>query len=562
MLLDWPEISEEEKLEEFKKCARDFEYFAETYARITHPTKGLVPFKLYDYQRRVVSDFEKYKHNILNKFRQGGLTTLATIWSMWRCMFKLDQRILVLSKSDREAKHAGSLVTNALRSLPPWMQPEMSQNNAHEKIFTETNGSLEFHTPEASRSKSLTYLILDEAAFIKNMDDHWKAMYPTVAAGGRTIIISTVNGFGNWYEEMFHAAQQGKNQFHIIDIDYREHPDYRDPKWAAEMQANLGKKGWQQEVLKLFLGSGETYINGDILTELDAATRHTPPIRKLFEEWENTETVSEEQLPNQSYQRGAMWIWKEPEARHEYILAADSAEGVGEGGDNSAIQVIDVTTNEQVAEFCSNIVPPHLFAQVIYNVGNWYNDALVVVENMGPGLSVVNKLAFNLYYPNLFFESRKTGDKPGISCSQTTRPLFLEALQSCLSNKFTKVYSTRLVRELKTFNYNKTTKKAQAQKNKHDDLILSFCIALHSRETMFRQLPVGVPLLAEKHDEITKSKVFQKIKNELDNGLIEKLLAEEEEYELLKANTDAILVKNLIMEKYRPMNDLLKEFDW
>jgi len=562
MLIEWPEISEDEQLEEFKKCARNFEYFAGAYVRITHPEKGLTPFKLYDYQKRVVSDFETYKHNIVSKFRQGGLTTLATVYSLWKCIFRLDQRILILSKSDREAKHAGSLVTNAMHNLPPWMQPEMSKDNEHEKIFSRTNGTLEFFTPEAARSRSLTYLIIDEAAFIKGMDEHWRAMYPTVAAGGRTIIISTVNGYGNWYEEMFHAAQQGKNQFHVIDIDYTEHPQYRDPKWQAETQANITKKDWAQEFLKLFLGSGETYFKDEILTRLDNRTKNTSPVKKLFDEWENFEKLANHELPNSNYQKGALWIWKEPEERHEYILSADCAEGVGDGGDNSAFQVIDITISQQVAEFYSNIVPPHLFAQVIYNVGLWYNDALVVVENMGPGLSVVNKLVHTLYYSNLFFESRKSGDKPGTTCNSKNRPLFLEALQNYLSNDLIEINSTRLTKELNTFVYNKQTRKAQAQKNKHDDLIMALAIGLFAKDTMVRQLPVGSTLLTEKHNEITKSEIFKRIRNELEDGLVEKLLEEEREQELLKANSDEAIIRNSFMERYRPLSKLYEEFGW
>jgi phage FluMu gp28-like protein len=53
-------------------------------------------------------------------------------------------------------------------------------------------------------------LIIDEAAFIEKMDDHWKAMYPTLSTGGNCIAISTVNGIGNWYEETYTKAQDKK----------------------------------------------------------------------------------------------------------------------------------------------------------------------------------------------------------------------------------------------------------------------------------------------------------------------------------------------------------------
>jgi hypothetical protein len=101
------DIGEDEQMEELGKCAESFKYFAETYIKITHPKRGLVPFRLYPYQERCIKDYDTYKHNIIRKFRQGGLTTLTVLWAMWRCMFKLDQKIMVLSKSDREATGAG-----------------------------------------------------------------------------------------------------------------------------------------------------------------------------------------------------------------------------------------------------------------------------------------------------------------------------------------------------------------------------------------------------------------------------------------------------------------------
>src|SRR4051812_45324679 len=108
---------------EIKKCAADFGYFAEKYIKIIHPKGGLIPFKLYKFQERVVSEFGKYQYNIVKKFRQAGLTTVAVIWCLWKCLFRLDQRCMVLSKSDREAVACGKIVQNAKDTLPTWLQP-------------------------------------------------------------------------------------------------------------------------------------------------------------------------------------------------------------------------------------------------------------------------------------------------------------------------------------------------------------------------------------------------------------------------------------------------------
>src|SRR5689334_10594985 len=101
------------QVEEFAKCTLSFFYFSENYVKINHPIRGRVPFELYDFQRRVVNDFENHQFNIVSKFRQAGLTTVALIWSLWRCMFKLDERIMVMCKTDREAVGIGKIVKNA-----------------------------------------------------------------------------------------------------------------------------------------------------------------------------------------------------------------------------------------------------------------------------------------------------------------------------------------------------------------------------------------------------------------------------------------------------------------
>ena len=39
---------------ELAKCKIDIIYFVETYCKIIHPKRGVVPFKLYEYQRRLL----------------------------------------------------------------------------------------------------------------------------------------------------------------------------------------------------------------------------------------------------------------------------------------------------------------------------------------------------------------------------------------------------------------------------------------------------------------------------------------------------------------------------
>src|ERR1035437_8542454 len=143
------------------KCANSFAYWCLKYAKISHPIHGLIRLKLYKYQRRVIHEYANHRFSILSKFRQGGLTTISVAWALWRCLFQTDQRIMVVSKSDREAISAGEVAKTILDYLPTWMKPMMGKNNEHERQFEDTNSFLWCYTVEAARGRAITLLLVD-----------------------------------------------------------------------------------------------------------------------------------------------------------------------------------------------------------------------------------------------------------------------------------------------------------------------------------------------------------------------------------------------------------------
>ena len=539
---------------EILKCSQSFFYFCHKYVKILHPMKGLIPFVLYNYQRKVIRDYEKYRFNIISKFRQGGLTTVTLLWGLWRCMFDLDQQIMLLSKTDREATDIGMLIDRSCENFPDWLRPKKdSKWNDHLKMFTNTGSTLKFYSPEAARGKAVTFLIVDEAAFVDDMDKHWKAMWPVLSTGGSCTLVSTVNGLGNWYERTYHDAKEGRNKFHIIDLDYWEHPDYNDENWVKEQKAQLGEKGFLQEVLRHFLGSGETYFSSRILTQLAERTRNNNPIKKLYPRWAN-KAGRISQIENE-YNKGAFWIWKLPVEGREYIIAADCADGQEENNDSSCFQILDTVTMEQVAEFYSNIISPNEFAQVLSEVGLHYNNALLAVETNGIGSAVMNTLLFVFYYENLYYEPNKVNAKPGIKMGAANRPEYLEALKNALSSQTVKINSLRFAMEIQTFEFNAVTKKAQARKGEHDDAIISMAIALFIRNSMTRNLPVGAETPKNVSSAI-KNQVYEEIRRELLEGSPSKMV---EEIDLIAPEEISMPISLIPIRKN---NLLLREFGW
>ena len=50
---------------EYVKCASDPVYFLKKYCFIQHPIKGKIPFHLYDFQEKTVSDFVPNRFNMV-----------------------------------------------------------------------------------------------------------------------------------------------------------------------------------------------------------------------------------------------------------------------------------------------------------------------------------------------------------------------------------------------------------------------------------------------------------------------------------------------------------------
>lgn len=538
--------------EEIYKCTQSFSYFCHKYIKILHPTKGLVPFVIFKYQDRVINDYENNRFNIISKFRQGGLTTVTLLFCLHKCLFTLDYSTMLISKSDREAVEAGYIIDRAVEYLPVWLAPKKDGKwNDHLKQITETGGSMRFFSPEAARGKSVAFICIDEAAFINDMETHWKAMYPVLATGGRCAIVSTVNGTANHYYEMYMGAKEGRNKFHIIDIDYDEHPFYNsklNPEWAEEQKAQLGEKGFLQEILRVFLGSGDTYIPGSELAKLDKELKLILPKRKLFAKYQNKDKNDDPSVEDDK--KGAFWLWKEPVAGHEYIFGVDCSEGVG--ADNSCIQIIDTDTQEQIAEFYSNIITPYEFSQLIYELAIYYNNALLVIEEMSAGLSVINTLQNELYYENFYYNNVTSKiPRAGIKTTVANRPLILTGFQTCILQKNVKINSIRMLNEMKTFEYNAVTKKPEAHKGKHDDAIMAFAIALFVMNNQGKNNPAGY----DNNKKFKNSNLIHDIKNEINENKPQRILGSLENDNISDEMREMIDV-------YRPKHDLLKEFGW
>ena len=468
-------------LEEFKRCASDPVHFISQYIKVTHPVRGLVPFRLYPFQERILSELQDNRFNILRKFRQAGCTTIAAAYSLWMIIFQKHKSVVILSKGDAESTEVLDRIKLMYDELPDFLKPGIIEDNKH-TLKLKTNSVIKSRPSgkQSGRSLAGSFLIIDEAAFIENIDTIWAAVYPIISTGGRAFVLSTVNGIGNWYHEVYQNSLAGANSFNAIDIRWQEHPEYSFTEgfedlyeemkekgldihnWEKTTRANMPTKQWLQEYECSFLGTGDTYVEGEILKNISSQTSE-----KYYTKYNNR-----------------MRIWQDPYPQYTYLIACDTS--LGRDRDYSAFHVINLYNGQQVAEFYSNRTAINDFAKILFNEGMLYNVAAIVCERNTIGNNLIDWL-LNIYeYENLWEDDR--GDI-GFQVTAKNRDSILAELEEALRTDLIKINSTRTCDELMTFIISDSGK-PKAEKNHHDDLVMSLALAVHSYKNLLDSTPV------------------------------------------------------------------------
>ena len=148
---------------EIKKCKESIVYFIENYCYIQHPVEGVIPFKLYEFQREVLREFTSHRFNIVNKSRQIGLSTLTACYALWYALFHKNKTITIISIKDEDAKEFLKKIKLAFEMLPDWMSEEPIVNNVHTLHLT--SGSIITSVAsgsQAARGRAISLLIIDE----------------------------------------------------------------------------------------------------------------------------------------------------------------------------------------------------------------------------------------------------------------------------------------------------------------------------------------------------------------------------------------------------------------
>ena len=468
--------------QEYIKCAKDPAYFMRKYCYIQHPTRGRILFNLYPFQDKVLHLFRDHQYLITLKSRQLGISTLAAGYSLWLMLFHKDKNVLALATTQATARNLVSKTMFMYDQLPKWLRlPAVEKNKLSLRLKNGSKITAKSSNADAARSEAVSLLLIDEAAFIDNIQETFTAAQQTLATGGQCMALSTPNGIGNWFHQTWDKAESGENSFLPIRLPWTVHPE-RNQSWRDQQDSDLGPRMAGQECDCDFLASGDTVFEPDDMM--------------FFEQ-----TYLKEPLERRGVDSN-LWIWEGVDYTKSYMVVADVSRG--DSADYSAFHIFDIENCVQVGEYKGKISPKD-FGNVLVGIATEFNQALLVVENANIGWATIEQILerqySNLYYSSTSqmetvesYMSKYERDKlvPGFTMSVRTRPLVIAKMIEYIRERGVTIQSKRLLGEMRVFVWKNG--KPQAQTNYNDDLLMACATALYVRDTALRLRQQGMDL--------------------------------------------------------------------
>jgi hypothetical protein len=477
-------------------------YFAKNFLKIQHPVRGSIPFEPYDYQERLIDAYHNNKQCIAMLPRQMGKTTCACAYLLWYTMFVPEAQVLIAAHKYEGAQDIMNRYRFGYENLPDFIRAGVYSYNRN-TIEYDNGARIQAvtTTENTGRGKSLSLIYCDEFAFVQPPEkakEFWTALSPTLSTGGKCIITSTPNSDEDQFALIWTEAQKrfdefgneqalGTNGFHSFFAHWNEHPD-RDEKWAQTERAKIGEERFRREFDCEFLIFDETLINAVRLAEM----KGVDPLMTM----------------------GQTRWYKDINPNATYLVAHDPS--LGTGGDYGAIQVFEMPTMEQVAEWRHNLTPIQSQVKVMRDILKYIQERgtekggmpqlYYSVENntLGEAALIVIRDIGEENFPGLFLsEPIRKGHvrkfRKGFNTTHRTKITACSQLKNMLETQKMKIYSKPLVSELKTFVA--TGVGFNAKTGEHDDLISGVLLIIRMASVLADWDPQIYDKLTEKITE-------------------------------------------------------------
>ncbi len=484
--------------------------------------------------------------DIILKGRQFGLSTLIIALLFLETVQTPQTSTVIIAHNSETTEKMFQIVHRMYRYLPADRKPKTKYSNKRELRFEEIDstfyvgqaGSLDF-----GAGQTLNNVHCSEVPRWPDAKRLMDSLMEAVPAGGNIFVESTALGYGNWYQQEWSKAEEGKSIFTPRFFEWHKHEEYQiNPddykarglaipppakkffedgpdeeekeikeiwdltdfqlawrRWKIASQGELFYQNYPLTPQEAFVASGQHYFDNKYLSRINLILSKRD--RHGHSDFDPIPYEIPDAFPVLHKYREMLSLWEAPRMDRSYVIGADTAQGLTTSGDPDfdSADVIDAVTSTQVAHFHGHL-DTREYGFVLAELGWWYNLALLGVERNNHGHAVLNTLIYEAMYPladdsgtgGLYLHEeydRLRGNQramiPGWPTNVKTKFLALDWLSTAIDERELFLNNRGSVGEMMSY-VKLPGGKAGGEAGTKDDRVISLAIAV----AMLRKRPV------------------------------------------------------------------------
>lgn len=413
---------------------------------------------------------------------------------LWLCLFYPGQLALVLSKGLLEANEMLRRIRALYERLPEDLRAALpalaGKDNTRELGWSNGSRVMSLAASEsAGVSFTASIVVMDEAARMRAASKAFASVKPTIDAGGRLVLLSTANGIGEFFHNIFSKAEQGLSGFTSVFLPWWGRPG-RDRAWYEKVLAEaedpgLVRQDYPGNPVEAFLSSSRTRFApeavaaqlANVLDPLWLTDRHHGrptlgpggewPVSLLARYgWPGMPPGEIPLLPSVP----GLSVYRPPAPGRSYVIGADVAEGLEEGDWCHGV-VLDAGSWDEVACLHGRW-EPDVYADYLMALSEPYR-AAAVVERNNHGHAVLGRMK-RCHFPRV---ADGEDGRPGWYTTVKNKPEGASYLSEALNKGSVTVRSLATVHEMQVFS-RLPGGRLGAPAGYHDDRVMAWMAAL------------------------------------------------------------------------------------
>lgn len=515
-------LSTEEKL---RIINSDVEKWLLNFVKIFDGESKQIPFKVNAAQKDFLKNRDKY--NLILKSRQLGFSTLSLGIMLYYAYQKPNTTYLMVAHNSPSLRELFNRLKSMQNSIPSQYRLAEDKNNRDELGLS--NGSrIIVQCPSDGLGAGMTLQMVHLSEYALYNDTQQEQGLATVEQAlaknkdSMIIIESTARGVQNNFYKLCNDSSKGRSRYKGFFFGWcdKSHLDlfkyevelaekwfddrfgYRklqlkDPLTLTPYERILVEKTkvtikqlkwryWKLEGMKedifrqeypafpeeAFIATDAGVFDANLITER---------VNFLPEPLKN---VSEFPLSLQRYLCNGLNIFEPPKKGEWYYGGVDTALGTGKG-DYSSISILN-SDGDQVATFNRNDIPTYKFADIVNDLGLFYNYCIFMVERNSYGIDILQRLHKEKQYVNLSKTKKKdkiTGRRKwehGWYNDNVSKTILVNDLKESFETGLIIVNDKETLEQMKIYQENKGSFGNVKGSSNYDDLVDSLALSVQA----------------------------------------------------------------------------------